>query len=66
MAKYRALYDLALRKSADPKSPLYEEWYEWPAGTVFDAPPNLNIAVGLAAGKFEPADAASEVDDGEV
>lgn len=53
--KYRAMLNLSLRKSADPDSPLWYEWYEWPTGTVFEAPPNLNIAVALASGKIEVA-----------
>lgn len=68
MAKYRALLDLALRKSPDPKSPLYEEWYEWPAGTEFEAPAHLKVEIGIAAGKFEPVGKAPKggVTDGEV
>lgn len=55
MAKYRALTNLSLRKSPDPKSPLFEQWYEWPEGTVFEAPAHLNVKLGLEAGKFEEA-----------
>lgn len=50
--KYRALLDLALRKSPDPADPLYEEWHEWPTGTVFEAPAHLKIELGLEGGKF--------------
>lgn len=57
--RYRALLDLSLRKSAETASPLYDEWHEWPAGTVFEAPPNLNVKLALANGKIE------EVKDGE-
>ena len=53
MPKYRALRDLSLRKSPDATSPQYEEWYEWPAGTEFDAPKHLNVKLGIASGKFE-------------
>lgn len=51
--QYRALLDLALRKSPDSTSPLYEEWFEWPAGTVFEAPAHLKVELGIASGKFE-------------
>lgn len=51
--QYRALRDLALRRSPDAVSPHFQEFYEWPAGTVFDPPPHLNIAVALASGKIE-------------
>ena len=53
--QYRALMDLSLRKSADPNSPLYEDWYDWPEGTVFEAPANLNVKAALASGKIEEA-----------
>ncbi len=58
--QYRALRDLALRKSNDPNSPRYEDWYEWPEGALFEAPSNLNVKMALANGKIE------EVADGEV
>ena len=51
--KYRALVNLALRKSPDPKSPLYGQWYDWPAGTVFEPPAHLNIKVAVTSGKIE-------------
>ena len=53
MAKYRALLDLALRKSPDPSSPLYAEWFTWKAGATFEAPPHMKADVMLAAGKIE-------------
>lgn len=53
MPKYRALYDLALRKSPDPKSPLFDEWYEWKEGEEFDAPKHMKADVMLASGKIE-------------
>lgn len=58
--RYRALVDLALRKSPDPKSPLYEEWHEWPAGSEFEAPEHLKIDLGLAAGKFVEVGSAGD------
>ena len=54
MATYRALLDLALRKSPDPASPLYEEWFTWKAGAVFEAPPHMKADVMLASGKIAP------------
>lgn len=51
--KVRALTDLALRKSPDPKSPQWEEWYEWPKGVVFDAPAHLKVDLGVARGVME-------------
>ena len=51
--KLRALTDLSLRKSPDPASPLYEEWFQWRAGTVFEAPPHLKVDLGLQRGIFE-------------
>lgn len=53
MAKYRALRDLSLRKSPDPASPLYEDFFEWAKGTVFEAPAHLNIKIATASGKIE-------------
>lgn len=46
--KLRALTDLSLRQSADPKSPLYEEWHEWKAGTEFDPPAHMKVDLALA------------------
>ena len=44
MAKrLRALVDLDLRQSADVNNPLYEEWYHWPAGQVFEPPKHMNV-----------------------
>lgn len=50
---YRALVDMALRKAPDPKSPLWNEEYSWPAGTVFEAPAHLNIQRALERGIME-------------
>lgn len=63
--KLRALTDLALRKSADPKDPAYEEWYDWPAGTVFEAPPNLEVDKALERGIAEMVEPKKKVSDGE-
>lgn len=51
--RYRALRNLALRQSPDPDSPLFEQWFEWPAGTVFEAPTHMNAKLMLASGKIE-------------
>ena len=51
--KLRALTDMSLRKSADPKSPAYQEWFDWKAGEVFEAPPNLKVDLALARGIAE-------------
>lgn len=54
MAKnLRALTDLSLRKSADPKSPLYEQWHEWKAGEVFTPPAHMRVDLALARGIAE-------------
>jgi hypothetical protein len=54
--KYRALTDLSLRQSKNPKDPKYEQWYEWPAGTVFEPPQHMNVALSLERGIVEPVD----------
>ncbi len=54
----RALVDLALRQSPDKSDPLYEQFHEWPAGTVFTPPPHMNVAKALERG------IAEEVKDG--
>lgn len=46
----RAVVDLALRQSPDRESPLYEEWFEWPAGTVFEPPAHLKVERALERG----------------
>lgn len=50
MAKYRAVVDMSLRKSPDPLSPLYEQWYDWPAGTVFEPPAHMKVELALQRG----------------
>jgi hypothetical protein len=45
---------MSLRKSPDPKSPLFGEWFEWEAGTVFNAPPHLNVERAIERGIAEP------------
>lgn len=49
----RALVDLSLRQSPDPANPLYDEWFEWPAGMVFTAPKHMNVALTLERGIAE-------------
>ena len=51
--QYRALRNLALRKSPDPASPLFEEFFEWAVGEVFTAPAHMRADVMLASGKIE-------------
>ena len=51
--KYRALTDLSLRQSPDSKSPLYEQWFSWSAGTEFAPPPHMDVARALARGIME-------------
>lgn len=51
--KYRALTDLFLRQSPDPKSPLYERWHEWKAGDVFEPPAHMRIDRCLERGIIE-------------
>ena len=52
--KYRALTDLSLRQSPDKKSPKFEQWHEWPAGTVFEPPKHMNVSLSLERGIIEP------------
>ena len=50
MAKYRVMPGVgpvSLRKSLDPKSPLYNEWYEWRDGDIFSPPAHLKTISGL-------------------
>ena len=54
--RYRALTDLSLRQSKNPKEPKYEQWHEWPAGTVFEPPKHMNVALSLERGIIEPVD----------
>ena len=51
--QYRALFDLALRKSPDPESPLYQEFFTWKQGEVFTPPAHMKVEVALASGKIE-------------
>lgn len=41
---------ISLRQSADPKSPLYEEWFNWADGEEFDPPPNMKVDLALKRG----------------
>ena len=54
--KLRALVDLSLRSSPDPKSPLYEVFLDWPAGTVFEPPPHMKVDLALKRGIAEAVD----------
>jgi len=45
--KYKAVVDISLRRSPDPQSPLYEQWHDWKAGTVFIPPKHMNIGLAL-------------------
>lgn len=54
--RLRALTDMSLRQSSDKASPLYQEWFEWPAGTVFEPPAHMNIAKALERGIAEEVD----------
>ena len=51
--KLKALTDMSLRRSPDPKNPQYEEWFDWKEGEVFDAPLHLNTAKAIARGIAE-------------
>ncbi len=48
--KLRAVVDLALHTSPDPANPLFEEFHEWPAGTVFTPPPHMKVDLALQRG----------------
>jgi len=54
--KYRALTDLSLRQSKNPKDPKFEQWHEWPKGTVFEPPKHMNVVKALERGIIEPVD----------
>lgn len=59
MTRLRALTDLSLRQSADPESPKYNLWHEWPEGSVFTPPAHMRVEKALERGIVE------EVSDGE-
>jgi hypothetical protein len=49
--KYRILEGygpISLRKSPDPKSELYEEWFDWRDGDVFEPPAHLKSIAGMS------------------
>ena len=48
--KLQAVVELSLRKSPDKLSPLYDEWFNWPAGTVFEPPAHMKVDLALARG----------------
>lgn len=54
--RYRALVDLALRKSPERGTPGWDEFHEWPAGTVFTPPPHMNVQRALERGIVESVD----------
>lgn len=41
---------ISLRQSPDPKSPLYEMWFNWRDGEVFTPPPHMNVALAVQRG----------------
>lgn len=51
--RLRALTDMSLRQSPDPKSPLYEQWHDWKAGTEFDPPEHMRVDLALKRGIVE-------------
>jgi hypothetical protein len=51
--KLRALTRMSLRKSPDPRAPLYDEWHIWEAGTEFDPPKHMNVKQALERGIAE-------------
>ena len=53
MAKYKAVVDMSLRQSPDPKSPLYERWHDWKAGEVFTPPKHMDVKKALSRGIME-------------
>lgn len=65
--RYRATRGVSVRKSADPKSPDYQEFVEFAAGDVLDAAPkHTDWAFLLETGAVEElGEALAEVSDGE-
>lgn len=49
----KALVDMSLRKSKDPKDPAYEEWHEWKKGDVFDPPAHMDARRAIERGIAE-------------
>lgn len=47
MKRYKALVDMSLRQSSDPKSPKYNEWHNWNAGEIFTPPEHMDIEKAL-------------------
>lgn len=58
--QYRALTNLSLRQSSDPQSPLYEQWHEWPEGSVFTPPKHMNVDKALERGIVALVDASQQ------
>ena len=51
--KLRALTRLSLRKSSKQGTRLYEEWYVWERGTVFEPPPHMMVELAIKRGIAE-------------
>ena len=54
--KYRVVAGygpLSLRQSPDKESPLYEQWFNWRDGQVFEPPKHMNVERSLARGIIE-------------
>ena len=49
----RALTRMSLRKSNKVGTKLYDEWYVWEKGAVFEPPPNLKVDLALKRGIAE-------------
>lgn len=58
--KLRALVDLDLRKSAKKSDPLYEEWFHWPAGQVFEPPAHMKVDLALSRGIVEEVEVKAD------
>ena len=55
--KYRVVEGygpLGLRKSPDRASPLFEEFFEWQDGEVFEPPAHMKVDLALQRGIIEP------------
>jgi hypothetical protein len=51
--KLRALTNMSIRKSSDPKDPEYAEWHDWKAGDVFEPPAHMDAARACERGIAE-------------
>lgn len=60
-AAYRVLSDTSTRASSDPRSPRYEEWVHFPAGsTVAEWPAHAPVEAWVASGHWAPAETGAE------